>query len=104
MPKDSCLLACEVAKSFSRLLHGDLGPTKMAVVLERNRAEESKGVCHSHDFCDANMTMLDAMKEHGLMQDEGVSLGDQDTDTWNEAWDIAKRAEFVVDACRASSK
>jgi hypothetical protein len=90
----------EIAKMFCRLLIRDVGPFLVEAV-QRNRDEESPGVCHTHDFCDANMTMAEAMQAHGLMADKTVPLGDQDNDVWNEAWDLAKKAEF--DAERVTS-
>jgi len=83
----------QVAKTFSRLLVRDLGP-HLVIAIQRNRDEESSSVCHTHDFCDANMVMMEAMIEHGLMKDEDSPLLDENVSVWNKAWDIAKRAEF----------
>lgn len=40
----------------------------MRKVVKRNRAETALGVCHSHDFCDANMVIrgMDPASEEGM--------------------------------------
>jgi hypothetical protein len=77
-----------MAKIFSGLLRDELTAGQMASVIELNRAETSRSICHSHDFCDANMTMARAFR----------LLGEDTSDNalWDAAWDAAKEAEFFV--------
>jgi hypothetical protein len=51
-----------VAAVFTFLLAEGIGP-HMAEVVRRNASQTSENVCHSHDFCDANMVMADAMEQ-----------------------------------------
>lgn len=78
-----------VAKAFSKLLAEDLGEETMRQVVERNRTPEYRDVCASHDFCDANEVMTEAMEAHGLDPFKNVDL-------WSAAWDEAKQNEFYL--------
>ncbi len=51
----------------------------------RNHEEQNPNVCHTHDFCDANMVM------HAAFRMEGIADAENEThvDTWNAAWKIA---------------
>jgi hypothetical protein len=81
---------CQVAGEFCRLLKTEIGEKKLAAVIERNRNEPHPGVCHSHDFIDANEVMGAVFKKFRL----NWRLN---TATWNKAWNIAKAAEFNPD-------
>jgi hypothetical protein len=79
----------KLAESFSRVLTEYIGEEKMYEVARRNRAETDDRICHSHDFCDANMAMLDAFHAHlpGLE----VNLeNDAIIGRWSDAWDLAR--------------
>lgn len=51
-----------LAREFSATLREWLRPDELAEVVKRNKAETNNYICHSHDFCDANMAMLEAME------------------------------------------
>lgn len=58
----------------------------------KTREDFQEDSCHSHDYCDANMAMQEAMKELGF----NVWLADGHMDPvmvelWNDAWGRAKR-------------
>ena len=62
-----------------------------------NRLNEEDGphspVCHSHDFCDANMFMLAAWEE--MLGSGTPDLNDDaNNELWADAWAIAKAAGF----------
>jgi hypothetical protein len=82
--------AVELAKAFSEELRRVLTADEMGEVNRLNAEEANSGVCHSHDFCDANQVMLDAMGDEFENTDEQNALISQ-------AWNIAKAAEFDVD-------
>lgn len=46
-----------LALEFSQGLHSYLTEEQLAEVVRLNLAETSPGICHSHDFCDANMVL-----------------------------------------------
>lgn len=86
--------AKELAREFSNILRGWLTPEEMEQVVIANRDETNPHVCHSADYCDANMAMIQAFEnvsQGGFIQD-----GDDQFQAWrwNEAWELAKKAEF----------
>jgi len=76
-----------LAKEFSRLLVKQLGKAKVQKVNRLNLEETDSGVCHSHDFCDANMVMAAAIRRSGLMDKPQL---------WNDAWRFAVKNRFFV--------
>src|SRR3972149_3384059 len=88
-----------VAREFSRLLLAEIGNKKFREVVKRNKLEKDKGICHSHDFCDANMVMQDAFKIIGmnLERDYPDMLQNQViVKMWNAAWDMAKKNDMYM--------
>lgn len=98
--------AVAVAKKFSQLLRKEL-KTDLDIVIKRNRVENAllphgASVCHTHDFCDANMVMDKAIRACGFDPDkardeDGEPIEPFDTELtalWNEAWNLANKAEF----------
>lgn len=67
--------------------------------VDRNKAEEwDSDICHSHDFCDANMLMLEAFvsvvgRNPDFLEDASKS---EDIELWGDAWAIAKAADFFA--------
>lgn len=81
--------AYELARKFSEELNRVLTAEHMERVNALNAAETDKNICHSHDFCDANQVMLDALGEEFESSDKQNTL-------INDAWSIAKNSEFDV--------
>nr|WP_315186506.1 hypothetical protein [uncultured Albidiferax sp.] len=54
-----------LALEFSQGLHAHLTPEQMREIVKRNRRETVPGVCHSHDFCDANVVLYEVFLLHG---------------------------------------
>lgn len=95
-------LADMIAFEFGRLLRNELLQEEFVEVLARNAAETDAGICHSHDFTDANMIMDQAFTNIGLRStidyDEDDTRGrDWATAMWNAAWDKAKAQGFKID-------
>lgn len=86
-----------IAKAFCKELALDLTPEQLELARVRNRGETSSGVCHTHDFCDSNMTMLAAFVACGLAKDMDSVIEDSMHPLWNSAWDLALKAEFHAD-------
>lgn len=77
----------ELAESFGRRLYAVIGAKNYAAVLILNAGEAlqgNHGVCHSHDFCDANMVMAEAFKK--VVGVEMKTDSDEHTALWNAAW------------------
>lgn len=81
-----------VAREFCRVLYRWIGAEKVAEAAQRNAAEKLAGVCHTHDFCDANMAMAEAFKR--VAGHECVPDSQDDADLWNASWNMAKGAEL----------
>lgn len=83
-----------IGAKFAELLERDLTPQEFAAMRAANAIETNKGICHSHDYLDANMTMLEAFDELGVRSPIDF---DHDTDDhleacvlWGAAWNYAK--------------
>ena len=85
-----------VARHFASVLSGWLTPGEMKEVVERNLSEENEGVCHSHDFCDANMAMLEALQKLNVVPAEFSEFSDEVTELFNNAWSTAKANDFYI--------
>ena len=84
----------ELANEFIKTIQRWLGPQDCELVDERNRAEEDDRICHTHDFCDANMAMDEAYENlwrlSPNLRDEAVQ------DEWSDAWMLAKARGFAT--------
>tara|TARA_R110000824_G_scaffold116093_3_gene267418 strand:- start:953 stop:1270 length:318 start_codon:yes stop_codon:yes gene_type:complete len=92
-----------IADNFRQVLQGWLSPVELRCVDDDNSRETSPYVCHSHDHCDANMAMVEAMERFDLPwpTDEDGEIRDEEYSEahcalWNEAWEIAMRSGFSV--------
>lgn len=88
----------QLAVEFSKTLRIWLKPMDMVRVVERNNDDGDPRVCHSHDFCDANMAMGAAFEN--VFGRPWNDESDMDEAIWAFAWDVAKECEFDVDAIR----
>ena len=86
-----------LARAFGEQVQ-TLSVAEFREIILRNKSETNDGICHSHDFCDANMLMLDAFIEtfgrNPLDGPDGMT--DEDGKLWDGAWAIAKAAEFFA--------
>lgn len=85
----------QLADEFARCCNLWFSPTELAEIRRRNATPDYAGaVCATHDFCDANMIMLEAFEAvvgRPMHMDGGESPEEQaDHHLWNEAWAIAK--------------
>lgn len=86
----------QVAHAFIKQLRGDIGEENFTEVCRLQREKPIAGVCYSHDYCDANETMMEAMASFGLDlmgAHDGENGGpeyDRLVDLWNASWDEAK--------------
>lgn len=87
-----------VANRFVASLRAELGAEGFAEVVRRNRADADLGVCHSHDFCDANVLMHQAVKKvqgnDVRTADERAAAREEYEVLWNDAWSLARRAHL----------
>lgn len=99
-------LTTALSKEFSKVLRECLTQNQMDMVIELNRCETDPMVCHSHDFCDANMVMLEAAENlnitsivdavNGVHSEEAEEVAGHVL--WSAAWNLAKRSDFQVNS------
>ena len=80
------LAAHQLASQFMVDLADEIGKNHFLMACMRNKSA-APGICHSHDFCDANMVMHAA-----FCRSFGNPPGDSDMaddELWNEAWKLA---------------
>lgn len=93
MERDPRLLTEMVARSFCRAMAVEVGPQYLMQIVTKNRIADD-GLCHSHDYCDANLVMDFALRENGICVDWNLPMPDKVQGIYNAAWDAAKAAEF----------
>ncbi len=100
------VLCTDIAKLFSDYIHQSVGDENMAKIVRLTKEEPSESICHSHDFCDANVDMMEAMEVFGFpyeIHDEKEDNSVIDTDKMEDyyfvsqkSWGIAKKNLFFV--------
>lgn len=84
----SMVTADDLASEFCRILRDWLTSDELAEIDRRNSLPEYSGCCASHDFCDPNQAMADALSVFGLAFDTEMC------DLINAAWSIASSNGF----------
>lgn len=75
-------VAQSIGRSFAVKLENYLTPRLFYALRVANGLNEGSGTCASHDYCDPNMLMLEAMEQHmGPMTVEQI-----DPRMWDQAW------------------
>ena len=90
-----------IGDAFVAVLNEWLTSNEMTLVRERNALEPIPGICHSHDFCDANEAMLQAFyKTVGSPFDDGGHVTEEAITLWNAAWDYAMRQHLTSETSK----
>ena len=80
-----------LAVRFGKLLRQNMTAKQYRVAIHRNLTEKENLVCHSHDFCDANMVMYDALVSLGIDR-RGLSrlmcVPGPINELWMQAWNL----------------
>jgi len=84
-----------LAFEFVNVLRHWLTIDDIVVIRKLNKAEPSPDVCHSHDVCDANAAMVQALVNLGALTD--THQMPTDTELWNAAWNIATTRYLTED-------
>ncbi len=84
-----------LALEFSTALRAVLSADEMQMVIDRNAAETDSRICHSHDFCDANVVLYEVFLAHEMdPADEGGM--ERWGSIWDSSWNVAKASGFAV--------
>jgi hypothetical protein len=92
---DESELIEKVARLFSKKIKEELTPEEFQQALEDNRNEESEGICHTHDYIDANEAMAEALEEimgEGYCDD--IPANQKKVLFWNSVWHLAHKKEY----------
>jgi len=92
------VLTLVLAARFIIGLTQELRPDQFETACVRN-VNAKPGICHSHDFCDANMTMHDAWC--ATFNAEPDVANEKDAAIWSAAWTIATK--LMADAGRSKA-
>ena len=89
--------AAYLAGIFVDVLYEQTTPAQFEAIRLRNADEPAgSGVCHSHDFVDANITMAEAFRR-AIGRDFDAD-SDADVALWNAAWEVANRVSLTARA------
>lgn len=92
-----------LAIEFSQALRSYLTHEEMTKIIRRNKKQTCQNICHSHDFCDANIVLHEVFMRHDMdIVDEG-GVGRWGT-LWDGAWSLAKSKEFQFNDALANSR
>jgi hypothetical protein len=82
-----------LARRFSAILKTWLTKKQMRTIIQRNVADPDPKVCHSHDYCDPNEAMIEALDSMGIRYRAGNTRVGSLID---RAWSLAKQEEFWI--------
>lgn len=83
-----------LAVEFCRVLRDWLTPEQLDAINHANSTEfKDSPICASHDYCDPNQAMLDAMEVFGIELD---CQSDEQCRLIELAWDIANKSGFTL--------
>lgn len=86
-------IAEKIARKFREIVSADL--SEHLEEIDRINRERNDDTCATHDYCDANMLMLDAFELiHEPFFGEDGHSSEAHMRLWGEAWGIAKRTGF----------
>lgn len=106
--RDSAEMFAEIAFDFARRVRETIGADDWREMQRRNREDSGygDGACASHDFCDANVYLNDAIRQafpayaaaddSALTDQQADELRDALADVWNPIHAIATRAYFTA--------
>lgn len=84
----NAITAAALATEFVSVLKSWLEPVQFLQMRFRNARQENANICHSHDYCDANMAMLAAYSKLTGTPEDDVDIDDS-VEIMGEAWTLA---------------
>lgn len=85
--------ALELSLVFSRIVRETFDGSTLKKINARNKRNGGDS-CATHEFCDANMLMIEACAEVLKVKQDDVDL-DANIEIINEAWSLAKQNRFM---------
>lgn len=87
----------KISTKFVELLAAHLSDAQWKQMCQANLHETNPSICHSHDFCDANVVMQEAFE--AVMERAFNHDSESDSETFNKAWELAGRTMGKLKAC-----
>lgn len=82
----------ELARTFSAIIRKWLSQAELLNVIYLNGTAEYANCCATHNYCDPNQAMIDALEQFGVY---GFDANDEElTALINEAWSLARKRNF----------
>lgn len=99
------ITADALAREFADIVKQELDAGgEFKEMLAANDADPDTSVCHSHDYIDSNMSMLQAWCYLNGIEEKEFSVPNMDSTEgqamfalWSEAWTLARANRFYVD-------
>lgn len=85
--------AQDLAAEFVNAVRKYVSPDDCREIDRRNAAQAGNCICHSHDFCDSNQAMINALEVFGIEYD---GQDEPQGKLIDDAWMIAKAAGFAA--------
>lgn len=90
----------QLCEAFRKEIRTELSLGQRHEVDRKNRAHDRRDTCATHDYCDANLCMLEAAKSLGLdLFPEGEERDESENarvwDLVNQAWNLAVKRGFA---------
>jgi len=77
-----------LARAFAVRMESEIGRENLLEAVRRNATSDAS-VCHTHDFCDANIVLAETFEQFGLDALEDIDL-------CNRVWDVATLNDFWI--------
>lgn len=90
-----------LARDFMSEVAKRLTAAELREVRALNATPEYQGACATHNFADTNLLMATALERQGIELDCG---DEAQLAAWNQAWSMAKAAEFSPSKLRRSAQ
>ena len=91
--------ARQIADQFKTVIRSWLTSDQL-IEVDRRNGVRADATCATHDFCDANMALLEALAHFGMTEDEACDRltqevkGDDLLTNTNDGWTLAKVEGF----------
>ena len=92
----------QVSEAFRKQMQATLTADELGVADRINRLRGENGSCATHDFCDANEVMDEALQSLGVhiypddVPDDWNGPKQEVVDLWNAAWTHVRRRGFSL--------
>jgi len=84
----------KISNAFNNKMREWLDDDEFNSLIKKTKSQTDPNVCHTHDYCDANVIMDECFVE--ILGREHDCASQTDADIWNDAWTLSKQNLFGV--------